>query len=171
MRSLKKSKVYRGKIADMRPRATRARLRRSTVCPVKRLGGGGRKEKKQGKTKKCVDARQLSHAPHNAARQNPTHYSFTHNMMPLMCHPLQQCTDADIDATEPFGQRTRRAPATNAPTPQLHVHCAQQSATWATPESAPHQPRSHAYATWAKLLRAPRVPLPRAPDAGLDAQT
>jgi hypothetical protein len=50
MRSLKKSKVYRGKIADMRPKATRARLRRSTVCPVKR--GRGAKRKKTGKNKK-----------------------------------------------------------------------------------------------------------------------
>ena len=105
MRSLKKSKVYRGKIADMWPRATRARLRRSTVCPVKR--GRGAKRKKQGKTKKCVGARQLSYAPHNAARQNPTHYSFTHNMMSLVCRPLLQCTDAGVTAH--FGQPHARA--------------------------------------------------------------
>ena len=60
MRSLKKSKVYRGKIADMWPRATRARLRRSTVCPVKR--GRGAKRKKTGKNKKCRRAPTKSRA-------------------------------------------------------------------------------------------------------------
>ena len=69
-------------------------------------GAGGEKKKNREK-QKSVGARQLSYAPHNAARQNPTHYSFTHNMMPLVCRPLQQCTDAGVTAH--FGQPHARA--------------------------------------------------------------
>jgi hypothetical protein len=55
--ALRESKVYRGKIADVQQRATRARLRRSTVCPAvwgKKGGRGGEKKRKRKKQKSVL---------------------------------------------------------------------------------------------------------------------
>ena len=103
----------------------------------------------------CVDARQLRHAPHNAARQNPTSLLIPLNMMPLVCRQLRQCTDDGI--TERFGQ--------------LHAHTYQGDAASRSLRALQHcaisqRPRSHAHATWVQLSGASRMPRHEAPRTG-----
>ena len=57
-------------------------------------GGRGGEKKETGKNKKmCVSTRANSDTRRTMRlAKNPTHYSFTQNMMPLVCRLLQQST-------------------------------------------------------------------------------